>query len=238
MRGSAGGTVLATSVQTLPTASFSYIELKATIHSSTGAYELRVNGVTWVSGTGANTQSTANATTNQILVGPAASLSASLSRYYDDLYICDTSGSTNNDFLGDCRVDTLLPNADGTYTDFTPNSGSNHYSRVAEGAPDTTTYVTSSTVDQKDTYAFQDLTAVTGTIKGIQVNNAALKDDAGARSIANVVRSGTTDAVGSTVALSTSQLIYSSVHETDPNTSAAWTESGVNSMQAGVKVAA
>jgi hypothetical protein len=30
----------------------------------------------------------------------------------DDVYLCDASGSRNNDFLGDVRVATLRPNAD------------------------------------------------------------------------------------------------------------------------------
>ena len=42
----------------------------------------------------------------------------------DDLYICDGTGSApHNTFLGDCRVDTLLPTADGTAQQWTPSTG-------------------------------------------------------------------------------------------------------------------
>lgn len=236
MRGINTGTVLATSVLALSAATFYYIEFKCTIHNTTGSYEVRVNGVNWVSGSSADTSSTANNTANGISVGWDGNPNCIAT--IEDVYVCDTSGPRCNDFLGDVRVDLLTTVGDGTYTDFTPDTGTAHWSRVADVAPDTSSYVTSSTSGHKDTYQFGDLTAVTGTIHGIQVCNAALKDDAGARSIANVVRSGSTDEISATVALSTSQLFNVSVHETDPNTSAAWTEAGVNAAQFGVKVAA
>ena len=83
----------------------------------------------------------------------------------------------------------------------------------------------------------QDLTAVTGTIYGVQLNLAALKSDAGARSIKPLLLSGAFEALGTATALSTSQTYTRHVQTTDPVTAAAWTESAVNSMQAGAEVA-
>ena len=37
-----------------------------------------------------------------------------------DLYICTTIGDTNNDFLGDCRVDLMVPNGKGSITSGVP----------------------------------------------------------------------------------------------------------------------
>ena len=42
----------------------------------------------------------------------------------DDVYVCDTSGGRNDDFLGDVKVVTLRPNADTAQADFTPSAGS------------------------------------------------------------------------------------------------------------------
>jgi hypothetical protein len=36
----------------------------------------------------------------------------------DDLYVCDSTGSTNNTFLGDVRVDTVRPIGAGNYSEF------------------------------------------------------------------------------------------------------------------------
>ena len=158
----------------------------------------------------------------------------------DDFYMLDQSGSAPlNDFLGDCRIDTIYPSADGTYSDFTPSTGSTHYTLVDEATPNTTDYVSSSTVGNRDSYQFQDIAALSAqTIYGVQVNAAIVKDDAGARSAATFVRSGSSNSDGAGVGLSTSQTYISQIFTTDPNTGAAWTESAVNAAQFGTVVTA
>ena len=77
-----------------------------------------------------------------------------------------------------------------------PRPARTHYTLVDDAAPNTTDYVSSATVGQRDTYGMQDLTAATGTIYGVQLNLAALKSDAGARSIKPLVLSGASEALG------------------------------------------
>jgi hypothetical protein len=214
-----------------------YIEIKATISDSisAGACVVRVNGVAAITlAAGADTKATGNAYANQLWIGQVGS--SGNSQRVDDLYLCDTSGSVNNDFLGDCRVDALYPNADGAYSSWAPSTGTAHWSLVDETAPNATDYVSASTVGAKDSYAFTDLTAP--TVFGVQVNNYAWKDDAGGRSIANLVRSGGVDAQGAGTALATTPLYLSSVHETDPATSTAWTQAGINAAEFGSIVTA
>jgi len=229
-----------TSVTSLSVGTWAYIEFKVTIADSIGAgsCKVRINGVDVITvATSQDTKNSSNASANQVSIGGGSGGGAA-GTLIDDFYICDQSGGSNNDFLGDCRIDTLFPNADGSNSDFTPSTGSTHYTLVDEATPNTSDYVESSTVSHKDTWAFQNLSAITGTIYGVQVCSAALKDDAGARSIANTVKSSATNADGATQALSTSQVYYMDVWATDPNTAAAWTESAVNSAEFGVKVAA
>ena len=229
-----GVTLLATSVLAIATGTYYYLELKAKIDNTTGTYEIRINGVNWLSATGQDTQNAGTAVVNTLVVS-----SPSGTTDIDDLYLCDTSGSApNNDFLGDCRIDCQFPNADGTYSDFTCSTGSSHYVLVDETAPNTSDYNESSTVGHIDSYNFTDLTAVTGTIYGVQVCPAILKDDAGARSAGAFCRSSSTDSAATGVALTTGQLYYPAVYALDPATSAAWTEAGVNAAQFGVKVTA
>lgn len=223
--------ILGTSTKLLSTGIFNYIELKVTIDPTVGVIELRVNGEIWLNLTGQNTRAGTNSYANILTIGGSSQFN------YDDLYCCDSSGSSNNSFLGDVRIDTLYPNGAGTNTQFTPSTGAN-YTCVDEASVNTTDYVSSSTVGQKDSYALTDLANTATTIKGIQVNNAVMKDDAGARSSANLIRSSTTEAQGSAFALSTSQLFNSTIHETDPATSAAWLATAINAMEAGTAVAA
>lgn len=235
-RGAYSGTLLATSTTVFSIGAYYYLELKVTVSDTVGIAVLRVNGTTDINLSGADTRNGGNATVDTVVFG-ANFGSAFSSCFFDDIYICDTAGSApNNDFLGDCRIDTLFPNADGSNQAFTPSTPGTHYTLVDEPTPNTTDYVESNVVASKDTYGFQDLTTITGTIYGVQVNTAALKDDAGARSLANTVKSSASNADGVSRALGTSQIYYMDVFPTDPATTAAWTEAGVNAAEFGVKV--
>jgi len=223
----------------LSTNTWYFLEIKVSIADSIAANscKVRVNGgdVITVSA-GQDLKNTANTTANSVRLGQSSNTSTF---EYDDLYVCNQSGSTNNDFLGDVRVDTLYPTSDGTYTQFTPSTGSTHYLLVDETAPNTSDYVDGNTVGHRDSYGMGNLPAlVSQTVYGVQVNAAMLKDDAGAKSAATMVRSGTTNADGTSAALGTSQAYVSQIFEQDPDAAAAWTETTVNAMEAGVVVTA
>lgn len=230
-----------TSTNAISTSTFYYIEFKVTIADSisAGSCKVKVNGVEWITvATGQDLKATANATANQVFFGnPASAGSGGTNADWCDIYVCDQSGSTNNDFLGDCRVDTLYPTSDGNYSQFTPSTGSSHFALVDETAPNTTDYNDGATVGDRDSYGMGNLTALTSqTIYGVQVNAAILKDDAGAKSASTFVRSNGTNGDGASAALGTSQVYVSQVYETNPDGSVAWTEASVNAMEAGVKV--
>lgn len=231
-----GATLLATGTTSIVPGTWYYLEFKATIHDTTGSYTLRLNGVTELTASGIDTRNGGNSSAN--IINLSHNNSVNFGGIYDDFYCCDTSGSTNNDFLGDCRIDTLYPTGAGNYTQFTPSAGAN-WTTVDETAPNTTDYNDGLTIGDRDSYGMGNLAAVTSqTIYGVQVNAAVLKDDAGTKSMSTMVRSGTTDADGVSVVLGTSQLYVSQVFETNPNGAVAWTETTVNAMEAGVRVTA
>lgn len=241
VRGTSTALTSGTSTLALATGSWYYIEWKVTIADSIAANscKVRVNGVDWITvATGQDTKQSANATANSINFGSVSGTQQSTA--FDDFYLINQSGSAPlNDFLGDCRIDTIYPSSDGNYTDFTPSTGTSHFALVDETAPNTTDYNSSSTVNQRDSYGLQDLAALTSqTIYGVQVNAAILKDDAGSRSVAPFVRHGGANADGTGVALSTSQTYVSSAFVINPSTGSAWTEAQINAMEAGVLVTA
>ena len=233
-----GTTLLGTSTAAIATATYAYLEWLVVFHASAGQVMLRVNGTEVLALTGIQTSASGNAWANAVRIGSMSDSTGNMGvTYWDDLYLCDGAGSTpHNTFLGDCRVDTLLPNADGTSQQWAPSTPGTHYTLVDEAAPNTTDYVSSATAGQRDTYGMQDLSAVIGTIYGVQLNLAALKSDAGARSIKPLLLSGGSEALGASTALSTSQLYTRAVQVTDPATGAAWIEAGVNAVQAGAEV--
>lgn len=229
-----------TSTNAMSATAWNYIEMKVTIADSIAANscKVRVNGVDWITvTTGQDLKNTANATANQILIGTITNTSGLLYDY-DDLYVCDGNGSTNNNFLGDCRIETLYPSGAGTTTAWTASTGSNYTCVDETTSNGDTDYVETSTATNKDTYAMGDLSSTPTAIYGIQTVLAARKTDAGSRSVAAVIRSGGTDYDGTTVSLADTYTCLTEVRETNPATSAAWTASGVNAIEAGVKLIA
>jgi hypothetical protein len=157
----------------------------------------------------------------------------------DDVYLCDTTGSRNNDLSGDVRVTTLRPNADTAQADFTPSSGSVHHNRVSESVADgDTTYVESDTVGHMDLYELTDLPLTPAAIHAVQLATVARKTDAGARSLRAIARSGATTQPGATRTLATSYALYDDILETDPDTTADWTKAAVDALLTGVELTA
>jgi hypothetical protein len=231
MRGGWGGTAIETSaVNVVPLGKWCFIEMKATIDNSAGAYEIRVDGVDVVSGTGADTQQHASVST----AGTIYVYHRYSTMKMDDFYWLDTNGSIANDFLGDIRVDPRYPDGAGASTDWTPSAGAN-YQCVDETQPnDDTDYVSETTAGDHDTYTFDDLDSTSGSVFGVQQLIYARKDDAGSRSLKTVCRSGTTDYHNSnTHIMSDTYDYYMDILEEDPDTSSQWTISGVNSAEFG-----
>lgn len=228
------GTVLGTSAPVINLNVWHYIEFQATINNTTGTYEVRVDMTNVLSGTGADTQNSANASANIVKL-----TSTQTGTHFADFYCNDATGSApNNTFWGDTRIQPLLPSGAGATTQWTPSAGSN-FQNVDDATPDgDTTYNSSSTLNQVDTYAYSNLTPTAGTVFAVQVLTYARKDDAGTRSIAPVIRHSGTDHVGTTQSLSTSYQYHAEIHEENPGTAAAWTIAEVNAAEFGVKLTA
>lgn len=226
-----------TTIATAPAGTFklnvwNHLEFKVVVHDSTGTVDVKVNGATVLSGTGLDTQGVA-ATGWDTVEFRAQSVA-----YFDDIYLCDGNGSQNNDFLGECRVVTMLPSTgNGSNTDFTCSSSTDHGALVDEAAPnDDTDYVYSSTVNHVDSWNYPAL-GYTGTIKGVQMSLSAKKTDSGTRAIAAVTRPASTNRVhGTNHYLGTSYAYWMSIWELNPEDSAAWEVADVDGAEFGAKV--
>jgi hypothetical protein len=236
-----GPTVLATGTTVLALNNWYYIELKGTIHDTTGSYEVRIDGVSEavLTATGVDTRNAG--TTGQwdrFYLGGVVTGNT----YIDDVYICDQSGAApRNTFLGPVKVETLLPQTDavaaGSNAGLTPSTGTDHGALVDENPPNTSDYNSSPTVGLKDTYNYPSLT-LTGTILGVQSNLYVAKSDAAVRQVCAVVRAGGVDYDGANVSPLTTFSYFSEVRAQNPNTAADWTSSDIASLQAGMKVTA
>jgi len=234
-RGTTAGTQLGstTTANTIPVATWVYVEIKVVLHDSTGSVVIHVNGAQVFSVTGADTKNAGTKTVldSFVLFGGGSNM------FVDDLYLCNGAGSTNNDFLGDIKIETLFPNGNGTTSQLTGSDGNStdNYLLVDETTPNTSDYNGSATNDQYDTYAMSNLVTASGTVYGVVIYAYAAKSDAGAAGGAIMLRSGGTDYELTDNALGTGYQYYREVKELDPNTSAAWTISATNSVEVGFK---
>lgn len=215
-----------------------YLEAKVTLDNVAGSVEVRLNGTTVILATGVDTiQSGVGAAVDAVGLGSINCCNGERMDI-DDYYAADTLGTTNNDFLGDVSVETLLPNGNGSNSDFLGSDGNSvdNYLLVDESPPDTADYVGSATVGAKDSYAMTNMVRTTGTVLAVQVNSIMHKSDAGARHAKNLVRSGAAEVLGADRDLATTFIHYSDAVEVDPNTSAAWSIAAVNAAEMGVQV--
>lgn len=234
-----GTTLLATTTDPIRANTWYYLELKATLHNSAGAYELRVNKTTQLSDSGVDTTNTANAYANQIFVGAFGVVGGLTARalFYDDLYVCDDAGGVNNDFLGDVKITPIYPNADGTYSDFTPSHATPHYQLVDDATHGASDYNQSGTVGHKDSYEMSNISVTADDIIALQTLTT-LVTDGGSMNAAPILISGATETETAQVAVTTSYAYHRRMFDVDPNTGSPWTHANLSAIEAGVVIKA
>lgn len=230
-----GGVVLATSTAKITAGTYAYIEVKFVIHDTAGSIEVRKDGATILLVTNVDTQQTATAFAD-LIIFPNTNGSEAVTLDYDDMYVCDASGTFNNNFLGDIRIDTTFPNGAGNSSQWLPSAGSNYQNVDDDPSNDDTDYNIGSVVGVKDTYAFPDITPTAGNVVAVATNITVRKDDASAHSVRDVIRRSAADYGGNTIALTNSYAMLTQIHETDPSTSAAWTIANINAAEFGVEL--
>lgn len=215
-----------------------YVEVYAAIHDTTGRVTVKIDGNTVIDFTGdtRNGGTSMNIDAIRFKTGTYSSWTPNSPISIDDLYICDGTGTTNSTFLGDVRVQTLLPNGAGSSTQFTPTGSSNNYANVSEVPYNSATYNASSNVGQRDTYALSDLVAGTTTVFGVQSVAHMQKSDAGTATAKIALKSGAGVYYDPVQSLGSTSTAYMQVRETDPGTSATWTVGNVNALEAGMEV--
>jgi len=230
-RGSTEIAVSASSLISIDT--WFYLEVKIVFNNTTGSVIAKLNGTERINQTSIDTCAGANEYINKIRL-----YSNDDHVYVDDLYICNISGSDNNDFYGDISIVALYPTSDGTYTDFTPSTGSDHYALVDESQlVGDTDHNESSTIGHKDSYGMTVFSG-TGVIKVVQICAAVKNTSTGTMNVQTLCRSGITpaDNFGSNFALSQTMKGAITIHEKETD-DVAWTAAKVNAAEFGLKVA-
>ncbi len=218
------GSVIATGTTTLPINSYFYVELKL-VKGSSGTATVHLNGAAEIAASTGN-YGTANIDTIEF-----SNHSLSGHTLVDDVYVFDTSGSPpQNDFIGNVRIETLYPVADGSYTAWTPKFGTDHYQMVNEHLIDGDgSFVYDANPGDKDSYILE---TFIGTIYGAQLNIGARKGDAPLRQIKPLIKQSGTDYLGALATLSSDYVFYSWQLDKDPS-GADWLAATINADEFG-----
>jgi len=204
---------------------------------------LKVNGIVVATGavaTGINMSVflSNNATTNVFYLGSGMGSGSSTILLDGAFYIHNTGGAVPG-YWGDIQVLYVLPNGDTAQADWAPNSGAVHYDRVNElPKDDDTTYLADGTAAQKDAWDWQNLAALTGVVRTVQLSAAARKDAEGAKSFRTGVGATLSEALSDTFYVNDSYIYYHFNWDLDPATGLAWTITNFNAKQFGIDVVA
>lgn len=240
-------TFLETSPPILQVNRWYYLEAKIVISTTVGSVIIKLDGTTvWSSATNLNTRDETGTFWDNLKINNGMGVN----QVIDDIYICDSNGTVNNDFLGDTSVEHINPNAVGDNSAWTPSSAVDHYTLVDDGtarttAVDETDYVSSGTLAQKDLFNYESLATGPGLgdaslIHGIQVNTWARLTEIQPSDLILKTKTGTTEGdVTKTIRHDDiEQFIEIGVFELDADTAAAWTVSGINGAQFGIETGA
>lgn len=220
-----------------------YFEWVITVRDGTdGAYELRHNGVQDISNTGVNLAD--NGTDGWDIFAFRYTSNVSTTLRYDDMYVCDGTGSKNNDFLGPSVVEEVEVTANGATNDWGDSGGgvnSNNVDDSGGSSPDdvgTGGYINSDVNTDLDLFEMSDLVNITGTIHAVQLGLQMAMGAAGTRTVKAKYRDPDTTVVdgASHVIDSTTYDEFTEVFDDNPNSAAAWDVADIDDGQFGVEV--
>lgn len=217
-----------------------YLQIRVLMsNTSSGEVEILVDGAAYASITAATTAVVAT-TLNKVQFELGHSGNASSKVVIDDIYILDTSGGVQDNFLGNQSVEAIYADGDGAATDWTPLGAGSHYVEVDELTVDDgdTSYVAASNDNDQDLFTFGDLTVLAGAVNGVMVKARMKNDSAGSRnvemlhrSVAGNISNGTTKVVNST-----SYSSFTQIWEQNPDGPADWTVNEINGSQFGMEL--
>jgi hypothetical protein len=140
--------------------------------------------------------------------------------------------------IGPRSIVTLRPNGDSSIH-FVPDSGVTNYTRVNETVADgDTSYVQSGTSNDVDLYDYTDLSYNPGSINFVQITSRVKNPSSGTgpNYKSRVSSNGVTSDTSSITTPSTNYSSTRQISNTDPNTSAAWGQTGLNAAKFGILV--
>jgi len=213
-----------------------WMEIQVTISSSSGVANLYVNGVSYLSGSSLNTQTSANAYFGQINVRAQINGTQNI----DNFHFWDTvTGIDVSSFpYGEHLIDSKLATGAGDQTQWSNVGASANYlciNNVSNQALDNQ-YVYTNTSGSIDSYAFANLAETSGTIGTVAVNALARVDDGMTHVLQLFTQSSAAQAFSANLSPGATYFNYQEFFGVDPHTNASWSITGRNNAVFGQKL--
>lgn len=217
------------SSQAVNDGNFHWVELEYYLNGASSTAQLWIDGVLQGSHSG-TLGNAANITSVSFGFGYVFSGTA----WIDDVVIWDDQGTSFNTFpLGPRRISTLVPNADGDLAQFTPKTGTVHYTMV-NGGYGSTNYVSDGGTGNVDLYRFPSLSYSPSSINAVVGNYFGQNTGSGTTNLIPKLKTSGTTVSGATQTLTVgNNSLIQSTFVTDAGGSA-WTAAAVNTMQVGM----
>ena len=228
-----------------------YVEL-IVVATDTGT-DINVSGQIWIDnvmvasgnvniGRNKNTLNSQAADFNSIFINSGVSTNGQA--YIWDLYLTDGSGTTNTGRLGSSIApygitsQPILPNADTSTVQWTPLSGSVHFSEINELPADgDTSYNATNVTGKIDSYDWQPIPTFTGTVKSVQISYSCRSTAEGTMILKQNIGPAGVEQKGNSFGLcSTFNYQNHQAFDLDPATGLAWLQSNFNIKAFGIEL--
>ena len=223
---------------TLVAGQWYYIEIEWLSHATTGVMKLRIDGAIptgWTDVTSGDTYSSGTIETTHSLKMYTNIGGSDV--YVDDVYMLDSSGASNNAFLGSARVpySPVASQTSALFTGSDANSVDNHL-LLDEVPVSMTDYAQSGTVTDRDVFGLTAL-GLTGTPLGVKPQLYAVDADGGSQAIDLDLVSGVVAATSSLVCPAADGFLFGTISDTNPDGGGALTTSIVDALELAYEVA-
>jgi hypothetical protein len=218
-----------------------YIEVKIVV-SDSGSITVKVDGVQVINATGVDTKPTTP--TDIDVVAFLSTSNTSNDTFFDDIIFMDSSGSLNNNFIGDHAIKTLLPDSDdatdAAWLSQPSQSVGSEYLNIDDTVPgsddEDSSYNYSNTPADDSLYGFESLGITPDSIPAVQLTLSAKKSDGGARTVKHLFK-GDTKIAEAAFSPGSEYGLHKKIREQSADsTPVAWTAAKVNALLAGMRL--
>lgn len=230
-RGSTNTTLATSSSGVWAPYSWVCLEAYVKIADSGGRTVVRINGnSTPVIDYTGDTRNSGTGFFDSIRVGSYSGGGTGIELFFDDIMVRDDT------WCGTGGIYLLTPNAAGDESDWSASQGE-AWECVDELPPSFNDYISTPAANSGaiSLFGVQNLPVAPTEITAVGVLAKARMSAPGSGLVRVAAKSGTTTVYGSSVGLDVGESWLTAFMDVDPNTSAAWTESGVNALQIGIE---